>query len=141
MRTDESAKKISRMFSEVYFYCHPAFDIELSHQAVRALQYIQMTGSTNVQNIAYHLACAQNTASEIVRRLRQKGLVEKRRKPDDERVVEVVLTIAGQRAVRQHTGLDVERLTTLLEQVSDAERDAIEHGISLLLKVVRGEKT
>ncbi|WP_370541900.1 MarR family transcriptional regulator [Alicyclobacillus tolerans] len=60
--------------------------MELSHQAVRALQYVQMSGSTTIQQISSHLGCAQNTASEIVRRLRQKKLLEKHRRSDDERV-------------------------------------------------------
>ena len=137
--TLESAKKISLAFSSVYFHCHPAFDIELSHQAVRALQYVQMGGPATIQQIATHLGCAQNTASEIVRRLRQKGFIEKVRRSDDERIVEVHLTDAGHQAVLQHTGLDIEHLAAQLEEVSPEERQQIEQGLSLLLKVVGGD--
>lgn len=139
MRTEELAEQISVVFSNVYFHCHPTFDIELSHQAVRALQCVQMNGQSTIQQIADHLECAQNTASEIVRRLRQKGLAEKRRRSDDERVVEVCLTGAGLRAVLQHTGLDVEQLSAQLAQVSAEERDRIEQGLLLLLKAVGGD--
>ncbi|MHB1953534.1 MarR family winged helix-turn-helix transcriptional regulator [Alicyclobacillus sp. ALC3] len=139
MRTEELAEQISVAFSKVYFHCHPTFDIELSHQAVRALQFVQMNGQATIQQIADHLACAQNTASEIVRRLRQKGLAEKRRRSDDERVVEVYLTDAGLRAVLQNTGLDVEHLSAQLAQVSAEDRDRIEQGLLLLLKAVGGD--
>lgn len=139
MSTEQIAEMISHSFARAYFYCHPTFEIELSHQAVRALQFAQICGPTTIQEIAQHLGCAQNTASEIVRRLRHKGLVEKRRHSDDERAVEVHLTDAGRRAVLQHTGLDVEYLSVKLEKVSEADRDRIEQGLSLLLKAVGGE--
>ncbi|MCL6445555.1 MAG: MarR family winged helix-turn-helix transcriptional regulator [Alicyclobacillus sp.] len=136
--TLEFAKKLSSAFSSIYFHCHPTFDIELSHQAVRALQYVQMVGPVTIQQMAEHLDCAQNTASEIVRRLRQKGLIEKIRRSDDERVVEVHLTNAGHQAVMQHTGLDIEHLAAQLEKVSAEERRQIEQGLFLLLKLVEG---
>lgn len=139
LRSEESAKRISSAFSVVYFQCHPSFDIELSHQAVRVLQYVQMNGSTTIQQISGHLGSAQNTVSEIVRRLRQKGLIEKRRRTDDERVVEVHLTDSGEKAVLQHTGLDVGRLSAKLQQVSEEDQDRIEQGLSLLVKVVGGD--
>lgn len=138
MRTEELSQKISLLFSQIYFHGHPSFDIELSHQAVRGLQYVQMVGPATIQQLADHLGCAQNTASEIIRRLRQKGLVEKQRRSDDERIVEVYLTDAGQEAVLQHTGLDIARLTTNLDQVSEEQRDRIEQGLLLLLEISQG---
>lgn len=126
--------------SAIYFHCHRTFDMELSHQAVRALQYVQMSGSTTIQQISSHLGCAQNTASEIVRRPRQKKLLEKHRRSNDERVVEVQLTEAGRLVVLQHTGLDVDHLSVRLEQVSEEEHNRILQGLTSLLKAVRGEE-
>jgi len=134
------AERISWLFSSIYFHCHPSFNIELSHQAVRALQYVHMTGPVTVQQVAAHLQCAQNTASEILQRLQHKGLVCKVRRIDDERVVEVHLTEAGYEAVRQHTGLDIERLACVLESLQSEQRERIEAGLTLLFNAVRGNK-
>lgn len=128
--------KLSNLISSIYFHCHPKFQVELSHQAVRTLQLVQMEGPVSVQQIAEHLGCAQNTASEIVRRLREKGFVEKNRREGDERVVEVTLTEAGDKTVLEHTGLDVERLAKNLSQVAEVERERFEQILTRLLEIV-----
>ncbi|GMA49933.1 MarR family transcriptional regulator [Alicyclobacillus contaminans] len=136
--TEELAIRLSVMFSSIYFHCHPTFTMDLSHQAVRALQYIQMTGPVTVQQIAEQLGCAHNTASEILRRLQQKGLIAKGRRTDDERVVEVRLTEVGEQVVLEQTGLDVTRLAARLAQVSAAERQRMVDGMQQLLNLVKG---
>ncbi|WP_206922538.1 MarR family winged helix-turn-helix transcriptional regulator [Alicyclobacillus suci] len=132
------AERISSAFSSVYYHCHPTFEVELSHQAVRALQFIQMMGPVTIQQIADHLGCASNTASEIVRRLAQKGLIEKMRSHVDERIVQVSLTAKGQQTVMQHTGLDVQRLAEALSGLSSAQCQQVEQGIMTLLRALRG---
>lgn len=138
---EQLAARISSLFSSIYYHCHPAFDIELSHQAVRTLQYVRMAGPVTVQQVAFHLGCAPNTASEILRRLQHKGLICKRRRNDDERVVEVDLTETGHQAVRQHTELHVERLAYALQKMDPNKLQRIEEGLLLLLMAVsEGEK-
>ena len=116
-----SARRLSALFSAIYFHCHPEFEVELSHSAVRVMQYVALKGPTTIQALSVHLGVAHNTASEIARRLQDKGLVVKRRRRDDERVVEVTLTEDGQSAVLQHTGLDISRLVGALESMSGRE--------------------
>lgn len=135
-RTD-SAHRLSQLFSAIYFYCHPNFEIELSHQAVRVMQFIAKSGASTIHALSDHLNVAHNTASEIVRRLQTKNLVVKQRRHDDERVVEVMLTEEGHRVLLQHTGLDIVHLTAALGKMSEADCDDIHNAFVKLLCAVR----
>ncbi len=128
----ETAKSLSRHFAAIYHYCHPIYTFSLSHQAVRTLQLIHYQPETTVSAIAAHLGCAHNTASEIVHRLAEKGLLLKERKDDDERTVVLSLTEQGTQALYEQTGLDVQRLLTCLEQLSPEEQTLIFNGVTLL---------
>ena len=137
-KQNNRAEELSHIFSAIYYHCHPQFQLELSDQAVRALQFVQMTGPVTVQQVADHLGCAHNTASEILRRLGQKGLIERIRNPKDERVVEAHLTSQGRAAVLEHTGLDIDKLTKCLDRMSDKEQAEVLHGFVSLLRTLEG---
>lgn len=134
----DTADRLSELFSAVYFHCHPKFEVEISHQAVRAMQYIAMTGPTTINALSEYLSVAHNTTSEIVRRLQSKELVLKQRRHNDERVVEVRLTEDGKRVVLQHTGLDIPRLTEALKEMSQEECNEIERAFTTLLQALGG---
>ena len=138
MSVEESATRLSLLFSAIYFHCHSQFDMDLSHQAVRLMQYLAVVGPSTVSTLAAHSHIAQNTASETIQRLQRKNLVEKHRRPDDERVVNVSLTETGHAAVLQHTGLDTMHLAEPLKQLSREERDNILNAFSKLLAIVGG---
>lgn len=138
MKHSDSVHRLSEMFSSIYFYCHPKFEIELSHQAVRLMQFIAMTGPATIHSLSGHLNVAHNTASEIVRRLQAKNLVVKQRKRDDERVVEVTLTEEGNKTLLQHTGLDIVLLAEALGEMSEGDRADVHNAFATLLQAVRG---
>lgn len=138
MEHDESARSLSRLFSEIYFHCHPSFEIELSYQAVRVMQFLALCGPATVHAVSTYLGVAHNTASEIVQRLQSKDLVVKQRRRDDERVVEVSLTAHGEKTVWQHTGLDIDRLAEALGKLSEDERMEIQSALVHLLHAVAG---
>lgn len=58
-----------------------------------------------IGHLAKLLDVSHNTASEHVKRLIQKGLVQKNRDSSDERKVYVTLTPEGEEAVKRHTRL------------------------------------
>ncbi len=130
--SQEEAEALSRHFAAIYHYCHPVYTFSLSHQAVRALQFIHYQPEATISALAVHLGCAQNTASEIVQRLAEKGLILKERKDDDERTVVLSLTEQGTQVLYEQTGLDVERLAVCLEQLSPKEQELIFSGVTLL---------
>ncbi|MBH8603786.1 MULTISPECIES: MarR family winged helix-turn-helix transcriptional regulator [unclassified Thermoactinomyces] len=95
------AKQISDLFSQIYYHCHSKlYAIPLTHQAVRALQYVALNQASTVQSVAEYLGCASNTASEILRRLSEKGLLIRQRNKEDERVVELRVTEKGCQAYK-----------------------------------------
>jgi len=71
--------------------------------------------------------------SDIVSRLKDRGLVSKRRSSDDERVVLLELSEDGREALRQHTMLDSDRLGPLVDKLSSSERATF---LSLLAKML-----
>ncbi len=137
--SQQTAAALSRHFAAIYHYCHPTYTLSLSHQAVRTLQFIHHQPETTISDIATHLACAHNTASEIVHRLAEKGLLFKERKGNDERTVVLSLTEQGTQALYEQTGLDVKRLLACLEQLSSEEQALIFNGIMLLAERLEGQ--
>ncbi|MBU8543500.1 MULTISPECIES: MarR family winged helix-turn-helix transcriptional regulator [Roseomonadaceae] len=140
MRSDTSttlARRLSDHHAAIYRHCHAPYTTPLSHQAVRALQYAAEGGAT-IRSLGQAIGCATNTASEITRRLADKGLITKTRRSSDERVVEVSVTSQGMVVLREHTGLDEARLAACLARLTQAERDRIAEGMALLLRCVTG---
>ncbi|GIM46448.1 MarR family transcriptional regulator [Collibacillus ludicampi] len=129
-----NAQELSRIFTSIYYHCHPQFTIPLSHSSVRALQYIAMNKGVTVREVAEHLGCAHNTASEILRRLADKKMLSRKRRREDERVVELKVTPLGWKALEEHTGLDIEKLDNLLRNMPKEDKEQIFKGFSLLLR-------
>ena len=135
----EAAESLSRHFAAIYHYCHPIYTFSLSHQAVRTLQFIHYQPEATVSDLAAHLGCAHNTASEIVQRLAEKGLLHKERRDDDERALVLSLTEQGTQALYEQTGLDVQHLFTCLNQLSSEEQERILSGVMLLAEQLARE--
>jgi MarR family transcriptional regulator, organic hydroperoxide resistance regulator len=131
------ASEISTLYSSIYYHCHPKFTVNLSHQSIRALQFIHFEGTSNVNNVAVHLQCAPNTASEIVRRLVDKGFLQRQRRKEDERVVELQLTDDGTRILLEQTGLDLDTLPDLLKDLTSEEVESVRRGFQILDQSVR----
>jgi DNA-binding MarR family transcriptional regulator len=69
--------------------------------------------------------------------LREKGLVAVRRGERDERMVEARLTGEGERALREHVGLDTERLGEALAAMSEEVREAVRSAFGALAERLR----
>ncbi|PTX59588.1 MarR family transcriptional regulator [Melghirimyces profundicolus] len=132
-----NSQHLSQIFTSIYYHCHPKFTIPLSHSSVRALQYIAMNKGGTVREVAEHLGCAHNTASEILRRLADKKLLSRKRRRDDERVVELKVTTLGWEILKEQTGLDIEKLDNVLRNMPIKDKKQIFEGFSLLLKYVK----
>jgi DNA-binding MarR family transcriptional regulator len=125
------AASLARDYAAVYRHCHPAYSMNLGHQAVRALQLVAEAPMT-VGDLAAALAVAPNTASELVRRLVQRGLVEKQRSTTDERSVTLSITMPGRHVLDENTLLDRAKLSRCLAGMPAAERRLVAAGMELL---------
>ncbi len=136
----QDAKNISQCFADIYYYAHPHYSLILSHQAVRALQFLSRHPTARIEDVATYLACAHNTASEIVRRLADKDLIVRKRSQSDERVVHAQLTEFGNQILEENTGLALEKLVKGLTALLPHQREQITQGMTLLAQALETMK-
>lgn len=114
------------------------YSTDLGHQSVRALQFIDERSQT-VAELADRLRCAHNTASEIAKRLTLRALVQKNRRSNDERVVDLSITDGGRRVLGEHVLPDRQKLANCLKKLSDDEYASIAAAFELLVVKLNDE--
>lgn len=108
--------EVCDLLAFLYFAARREYAIDLSHRAIRVLQFVAYREETpRIDDVARFLECATSTASELIKRLQSKGLVVRSRSDRDERVVRLELTEAGRAALIEHTSLDPKKLETGLD--------------------------
>ncbi|WP_027963735.1 MarR family winged helix-turn-helix transcriptional regulator [Halalkalibacillus halophilus] len=132
MNNKKIIKQINQDWTDIYHHLHVVHQENISHQAVRALQFIEKSESVTVGDLSNHLKVSHNTASEHVKRLIKKGYIAKIRSTEDERKVFVVLIEKGHEVLNKHTRLDEQKLEILLEDLSADEIEKIESTFTLL---------
>ncbi len=134
MKRAEMIDRLPRLWAQLYNRTRYPYAVDLSHQAVRALYFIGFSPTPpKVDDLRQHLDKSMANTSDIVSRLKDRGLVSKRRTSEDERVVLLELSEDGQAALRQHTMLDPEQLGPLVDKLSASERATF---LSLLVKML-----
>ncbi|QWU44563.1 MULTISPECIES: MarR family winged helix-turn-helix transcriptional regulator [Bacillus] len=127
-------KDINPHWETIYYHLRYEYEDNLSHQAIRILQITSREKDITIGKIASELGLSNNTASEHVKRLIQKGFIMKERNKQDERVVNLTLTAEGIEALEKHTLLDKEKIQILESQLSKEEQQLIAKAFSLLAK-------
>ncbi|MED0933301.1 MarR family transcriptional regulator [Bacillus mobilis] len=127
-------KDINQHWESIYYHLRYEYEDNLSHQAIRILQIVSREKDITIGKIATELSLSHNTVSEHVKRLIQKGFIIKERNKQDERVVNLTLTIEGIEGLEKHTLLDKEKIKILESQLSKEEQQLIEKAFSLLAK-------
>lgn len=97
----------------------PSGPLSLVH--LHVLMQLVEDGPLPMRALADTLDVSQASATGIVDRMEQRGLVERRRDDDDRRVIRVALTEAGRQLI---AGIATERrghLTLLLDELTDEE--------------------
>jgi DNA-binding MarR family transcriptional regulator len=104
----------------------------LSLVHLHVLTVLDIEGPVPMRTLAESLDVSQASATGIVDRMEQRDLVERRRDDADRRVVRVALTAAGRQMVEGVTAERRERLTRLLDQLTDEELDGFLRGTRAL---------
>jgi DNA-binding MarR family transcriptional regulator len=78
-----------------------------------------------LHEVARHLGIPKSSASERVKSLERRGFLTRRRDPEDERRLSIVLTDAGVARVRRDSVLDPVRLAAALKRISAEDRKAL----------------
>ena len=108
----------------------------LSVPQFRTLVYLQRHPGASVSDVAGHLGVTLPTASALIERLVQRGLVSRERAPQERRRVVLHLTPAGTAMVdvsRRHT---VARLEERLAALDPADLVALDRGLRILRAAV-----
>ncbi len=101
------------------------------HQLLLAVKGHDNGRPPTIGDIADYLLLRHHSAVELVNRAEAGGLVERRRDPDDGRIVRLVLTRTGEERIAQLTQLhldEITRLAPLLEHFSDGLADPTDDG-------------
>ena len=99
------------------------------HQAILAIRGLAPTGGVTINDLAQQLLLKPQTAVELVDRLEEAGLVQRKRAAEDRRCVLLKLTARAEKALaplsKAHLaqiGRDAPQLIELLERTSEYAR-------------------
>ena len=104
--------------------------LSLIHLHVMTL--LQADGSIPMRSLAESLGVSQATATGIVDRMEQRGLVERRRDDDDRRVIRVQLAADGRELLAKVAADRRQKLGYLLSELTDDELDGFLRGARAL---------
>jgi DNA-binding MarR family transcriptional regulator len=134
-----AAQEIAATVSTLYFHLKRDYSEDLIHRSVRVLQFISMfDGQPRIDDVRQYLALSPNAASEMVKQLASKGLVDRNRSTSDERVVELALTIKGKQMLKEQTEMDVTKLSACLKALKAEDAHALVEGLRALLVEAQG---
>jgi DNA-binding MarR family transcriptional regulator len=97
----------------------PGGALSLVH--LQVLMALETEGPLPMRALAERMDVSQASATGIVDRMEQRGLVERRREDEDRRVVRVVLTGSGQDTIGGFAAERRDRLTEILDELTDEE--------------------
>ncbi|MFE7083363.1 MarR family winged helix-turn-helix transcriptional regulator [Priestia megaterium] len=129
--------KINDSLTDIYFYLHYKHEETLTHQNIRCMQMINKKKEVTVKDLSEVLGVTHHTASEHIKRLIKKGILEKERSAYDKRIVYVKLTPYGEEVLKRNTELDEEKLKMILERLSLEEQQKIIDAFSVLREEIK----
>ena len=109
------------------------FELGVTISDIRVLQYLHQNGSTRMGSIARWMNVGQPTATVVVNRLVERGLVIRERDHKDWRVVLCSLTDAGQQLIGSQIDPSILNLRLRLEMLSNHQLQNIVRVLKALL--------
>jgi DNA-binding MarR family transcriptional regulator len=109
-------------------------DQELTFSQMRLLFLLSENGPAPMSRIAEWLGVGLPTASGSVERVERHGLVERRHRLDDRRIVECALTEAGTQLVEEVSGMRMRMVTQLLDALNDEELAQMAHLMEVVME-------
>ncbi|MGE5509581.1 MAG: MarR family winged helix-turn-helix transcriptional regulator [Chitinophagales bacterium] len=109
----------------------------LSVPQVRGLAFLSRRPGAALTEVAEHLGVTAATASSMVERLVQQGLVERRTAPEERRRHCLTLTARGEGILADARSATRRRVEAVLAKLSPDEQDAVAQALPLLAKAFR----
>src|SRR6266545_4955278 len=134
----EVAAEVGRLYPAVYRRFHvskqPVAGVGVTPRMLSVLQHLVASGPMTLGELAEHLGLSRATATELVTRVEQRGLVARIRDERDRRRVFVWVTDEGQlRARARPRVLEDEALVAAVRRMTPDERDRLVQGLRALL--------
>lgn len=107
---------------------------DLTFGQLRLLFRLSHTGPTPMSQVAAWLGVSMATATGIVERVERRGLVDRRHRDDDRRVVECRVTEQGEQLVAEIDGLRLDATRKVLAVLDDAERAEFDRLLRLIIE-------
>lgn len=112
---------------------------EVSFTQFAVLKWLATSQSRKAGDVARYLSVSAPAATQILTRLKEKGLVRGRANRDDRRAEDLDVTARARALIESHDQVKLRSLETVLEAMPDAERrdlvEGLEAAIELLLRV------
>ena len=110
--------------------------LDLTFQQMKVMALLS-EGQQRMGYIANHLGCIMSSATSIVDRLVDKGLVTRAIDPEDRRAVVCQLTQAGKETIERFWSIGREKIIMLAEQLESQELSDVVHAAALMNQAAR----
>ena len=133
-----AADEISRLYPAVYQRFHvsrrPIGGSDLTPRMLGVLQHLSASGPLTVGELATHLGLSKATATELVTRVEERGLVDRMRDERERRRVYVWLTEQGRQRANLHARvLADDELLAAVGRMTATDRKLLINGLRALL--------
>lgn len=137
-KTDQGLDaRLGDALAKLYYVARREYRIDLTHRAIRVLQFISYRAEPpRLDDVREYLGCAPSTASELIKRLQNKGLLLRTRSINDERAIAIELTDAGRETVAEHTSLNPEKLKAGIAALTLDERSALVRSLETVTRAL-----
>jgi DNA-binding MarR family transcriptional regulator len=141
--SNRDVRLVQIAYPQIYFACHTrhvrraSTATQLSAADSTLLAHLDEEDSVRATALAKHLGLAASTLSAAIARLASLGYVIQRRRPDDGRVIDLLLSTKGAAAMQASSVLDSSRVKNMLGKLSAGDRKHALDGLALLGKAAR----
>jgi len=133
-----AAEQIGRLYPAVYRRFHvsrrPVGGSDLTPRMLGVLHHLSAGGPLTLGELATHLGLSKATATELVTRVEERGLVDRLRDERDRRRVYVWLTDLGRQRADAHARvLADDELLAAVDRMAATDRESLISGLRALL--------
>jgi len=132
------AEQFDRLYGRLWSALFKGDVEDLSQHERQLLHHVSGARGISLGMVANHLGIPKSSASERVKSLERSGFLTRRRDPDDERRLSIVLTDLGVARVKRDSVLDLVRLAAALRKISAEDRKAMLAGLERLAAAADG---
>lgn len=138
MPNQSYAEQFDQLYGRLWSALLKADDEDLSQHERQLLHHVGDEMGIPLGVVARHLGIPKSSASERVKSLERRGFLTRRRDPEDERRLSIVLTDMGVARVRRDSVLDLVRLTAALKKIPAEDKKGLLAGLERLAAAADG---